>query len=61
VIDSGTVAGVPTFASRGADSASSSPFSSGSVCAVLASEPYDEKDYYRDYREYLLAVGGTKA
>jgi hypothetical protein len=36
-------------------------FSSGAVCLALASEPYDEKDYYRDYRGYLLAVGGTKA
>ena len=34
-------------------------FSSGSVCLVLASEPYDEKDYYRDYREYLRVVGGA--
>src|SRR5258706_5353208 len=24
-------------------------FSSGSVCLVLASEPYDEADYYQDY------------
>lgn len=24
-------------------------FSSGSVCMVLASEPYEEADYYRDY------------
>ena len=30
-------------------------FSSGSVCLVLASEPYDEKDYYRDYNEFLRA------
>ena len=34
-------------------------FSSGSVCLALASETYDEKDYYRDYREYLRAVGGA--
>jgi hypothetical protein len=33
-------------------------FSSGSVCLVLASESYDEKDYYRDYREYLRTLGG---
>src|SRR5271165_1328814 len=32
-------------------------FSSGSVCLVLASEPYGEDDYYRDYRKYLQAVG----
>jgi hypothetical protein len=35
-------------------------FSSGSVCLVLASEPYDEKDYFRDYNQYLLAVGGAR-
>ena len=34
-------------------------FSSGSVCLVLASETYDEKDYFRDYREYLRAMGGA--
>lgn len=28
-------------------------FSSGSVCMVLASEKYDEDDYYRDYELYL--------
>ncbi|MDR1544698.1 MAG: FdtA/QdtA family cupin domain-containing protein [Prevotellaceae bacterium] len=28
-------------------------FSSGSVCLVLASEKYDEKDYIRDYQEFL--------
>ena len=28
-------------------------FSSGSVCMVLASEFYDEEDYYRDYEEFL--------
>lgn len=27
-------------------------FSSGSVCVVLASERYDEDDYYRDYEEF---------
>lgn len=27
-------------------------FSSGSVCMVLASERYDEADYYRDYDAY---------
>ena len=34
-------------------------FSSGSVCLALASEAYDEKDYFRDYREYLRAMGGA--
>lgn len=36
-------------------------FSSGSVCTVLASQPYDEGDYYRDYGEFkraALAGGG---
>lgn len=28
-------------------------FSSGSVCMVLASNYYDEDDYYRDYEEFL--------
>jgi hypothetical protein len=32
-------------------------FSSGSVCLVLASEVYDEGDYFRDYSEYLRFVG----
>ena len=32
-------------------------FSSGSVCMVLASQYYDESDYYRDYNEFLKAVG----
>lgn len=32
-------------------------FSSGSVCLVLASNKYDEADYYRDYNQYLSAQG----
>lgn len=32
-------------------------FSSGSVCMVLASNRYDEEDYYRDYAGYLQAQG----
>lgn len=28
-------------------------FSSGSVCMVLASNYYDESDYYRDYQQFL--------
>ena len=28
-------------------------FSSGSICLVLASEPYDEDEYIREYDEYL--------
>jgi hypothetical protein len=31
-------------------------FSSGSVCMVLASEHYDEDDYYRDYDEFVRAA-----
>jgi glyoxylate utilization-related uncharacterized protein len=31
-------------------------FSSGSVCLVLASAPYDEADYYRDYPTFLSEV-----
>ena len=31
-------------------------FSSGSVCLVIASEPYEESDYYRDYQEFVKAV-----
>lgn len=34
-------------------------FSSGSVCMVLASNRYDEGDYYRDYSDYLVALGST--
>lgn len=33
-------------------------FSSGSVSLVLASEFYDEQDYFRDYKEFAKAVGG---
>ena len=28
-------------------------FSSGSICMVLASELYDENDYFRDYEEFI--------
>jgi len=30
-------------------------FSSGSVCMVLASNKFDEADYYRDYAEFMRA------
>lgn len=33
-----------------------SNFSSGSVCLVLASERYDESDYFRDFRDFLHAA-----
>ncbi|HEY3913809.1 MAG TPA: FdtA/QdtA family cupin domain-containing protein [Verrucomicrobiae bacterium] len=35
-------------------------FSSGSVCMVLASNYYDESDYYRDHVDFLLAVKAKK-
>ena len=31
-------------------------FSSGSVCLVLASLPYDESDYFRNYADFEAAV-----
>jgi hypothetical protein len=31
-------------------------FSSGSVCMVLASNLYDEEDYYRDYEAFIAAA-----
>lgn len=31
-------------------------FSSGAVCMVLASDYYDESDYYRDYELFLSAA-----
>ena len=41
---------VPTMIWRELDN-----FSSGSVCMVLASNKYDEVDYYRDYDQFLAA------
>jgi dTDP-4-dehydrorhamnose 3,5-epimerase-like enzyme len=35
-------------------------FSSGAVCLVLASEYYDEDDYYREYDEFIAAIKGKK-
>lgn len=32
-------------------------FSSGAVCMVLASNRYDESDYYREYADYQQAMG----
>ena len=34
-------------------------FSSGAVCLVLASNRYSETDYYRNYDDYLQALGKT--
>jgi len=31
-------------------------FSSGAVCMVLASEYYDEQDYFREYADFLQAT-----
>jgi hypothetical protein len=31
-------------------------FSSGAVCMVLASNFYDESDYYRDYNKFVADV-----
>lgn len=33
-------------------------FSGGSVCLVLASAPFDESDYIRDYDEFRRIVDG---
>lgn len=33
-------------------------FSSGSVCMVIASDVYDEDDYFRDYDEFISAANG---
>jgi hypothetical protein len=35
-------------------------FSSGGICLVLASLPYDEADYYRDYGKFIDAVRSRK-
>jgi len=35
-------------------------FSSGSVCLVLASQPYDESNYIRDYQEFIDTTQGRK-
>jgi dTDP-4-dehydrorhamnose 3,5-epimerase-like enzyme len=33
-------------------------FSQGAVCMVLASQPYDEADYFREYNDFLAAAKG---
>lgn len=35
-------------------------FSSGAVCMVLASDYYNEGDYFRDYEAFLRAARGSK-
>lgn len=34
-------------------------FAAGTVCLVLASEPYDEGDYFRNYDDFLAAAALT--
>lgn len=36
-------------------------FSSGSVCLVLASAPFDEGDYFRGYATFLKSVASARA
>ncbi len=36
-----------------------SNFSSGSVCMVLASDYFEESDYYREYEDFLRAAKAT--
>lgn len=36
-------------------------FSSGAVCLVLASSPYDEADYYRIYQEFITDANKAKS
>ncbi len=36
-------------------------FSSCAVCMVLASEVYEESDYYRNYADFIAAVHNTRA
>jgi hypothetical protein len=35
-------------------------FSSGSICLVLASHPYNEQDYIREYEDYLGYIDSIK-
>lgn len=41
--------------------ASEGNFDSGTVYIVLASDYYDESDYYRDYEEFKKAIGSGQA
>lgn len=36
-------------------------FTSGSVCLVLASKPFEEADYHRDYASFKKAAGNASA
>ena len=33
-------------------------FSSGSVCMAIVSAPYDEADYFREYKDFVAACDG---
>jgi hypothetical protein len=35
-------------------------FSSGAICLVLTSHPFDESDYIRDYSQFLVAIKTAK-
>jgi dTDP-4-dehydrorhamnose 3,5-epimerase-like enzyme len=35
-------------------------FSGGAVCVVLASRPYEESDYFRDYDDFLAAAAAER-
>lgn len=35
-------------------------FSSGSVCLVMSSNPYDEEDYYRDFDTYMSVMNDRR-
>lgn len=36
-------------------------FSSNSICMVLASDFYDEADYFRNYEDFIAAARGARA
>lgn len=36
-------------------------FSSGSVCMVVASDVYDEADYFREYDEFIAAAAAQRS
>lgn len=36
-------------------------FSQGAVCMVLASRPYEEADYFRDYNDFLAAAQNSSS
>ncbi len=35
-------------------------FSTNAVCLILASRPYDERDYFRDYSEFARAANASQ-